>query len=111
MLPSQILLLLILPRENLISKACVNHEAVDRSAYTPSLISDFVEAVCKVYTLVSIAKYSSLFLYIYEPHHEKTGFLHVRKQRHRSAVHDQCLCFRYIGSMVPLFYKSEISSL
>ena len=45
----------------------------------------------------------------YEPRHEKTGFLHMRKQRLRSA--DQRLCFRYTDSTIPLLSKSEISSL
>ena len=50
-----------------------------------------------------------------EPRHEKTGFSHVRKQSkdqlrgNREA--DQRLCFRYIGSTIPLLSKSEISSL
>ena len=37
--------------------------------------------------------------------HEKTGFLHMRKQKRRSAVR---LCFRYIDGAIPLFLKSEI---
>ena len=45
----------------------------------------------------------------YEPRHEETGFLHMRKQRRRSA--NQRLCFRYIDSTIPLLSKSEISSL
>ena len=50
----------------------------------------------------------------YEPHHEKTGFLHMRKQRRRSAFGnreaDQRLCFRYIDITVPLLSKSKILS-
>ena len=40
----------------------------------------------------------------FEPRHEKTGFLHMRKQRHRSAL-------RHTNSAIPLLSKSEISSL
>ena len=49
----------------------------------------------------------------HEPRHEKTGFLHMRKQRRRSASReaDQRLCFRYTDSTIPLLPKSEISSL
>ena len=40
----------------------------------------------------------------YEPRHEKTGFLHMPKQRRRSASPeaDQRLCFRYTDSTIPL---------
>ena len=54
---------------------------------------------------------------LYEPRYEKTGFLHMRKQRRRSASRcgnrkaDQRLCFRYTESTIPLLSKSEISSL
>ena len=44
----------------------------------------------------------------YEPRREKTGFLHMRKQRRRA---DQRLCFRYIDSTIPLLLIYEISSL
>ena len=44
-----------------------------------------------------------------EAHHEKSCFfLHLRKQRRRSA--DQCLCFRYINSTT-FFHNSELSNL
>ena len=46
---------------------------------------------------------------IYKRHHEKTGYLNMQKQRHRSA--EQHLCFRYMDSTIPLLPKSEISSL
>ena len=46
---------------------------------------------------------------IYMRHHEKTGYLNMQKQRHRSA--DQRLCFRYMDSTIPLLPKSEISSI
>ena len=50
----------------------------------------------------------------YEPRCEKTGFLHMRKQRRRSASRyreiDQRLCFHYTDSTIPLLSKSEISS-
>ena len=52
---------------------------------------------------------------IYEPLCEKTGFLHMRKQRRRLASRnreaDQRLCFRYTDSTIPLLPKSKISSL
>ena len=48
---------------------------------------------------------------LYEPHHEKTGFLHMRKQRCRSnSEADQHLCFHYTDSTICLLPKSEISS-
>ena len=43
-----------------------------------------------------------------EPRREKTGFLHVRKQRRET---DQRLCFRLTDGTIPLLSKSEISSL
>ena len=58
---------------------------------------------------------SLLMLMIYEPRHEKTNILHMRKQGadqlrgNREA--DQRLCFRYIDSTIPLLSKCEISSL
>ena len=43
---------------------------------------------------------------LYEPRHEKACFLHMRKQRCRSAaryqVADQRHCFHYINSTIPL---------
>ena len=52
-----------------------------------------------------------------ELHHEKTGFLPLRKQRRGSAdqlcsncTADQRLCFRYTDSTISLLLKSEISS-
>ena len=51
----------------------------------------------------------------YELGREKTGFLHMRKQKrdqlrgNREA--DQHLCFRYTDSTIPLLSKSKISSL
>ena len=51
-------------------------------------------------------------LFIFEPRHEKTGFLHMQKQRRRSdhgnREADQPLCFRYTDSTIPLLPKSEI---
>ena len=41
---------------------------------------------------------------------KKQFFLHMRKQRRRSAA-DQRLCFRYTDSTIPLLPYSEISSL
>ena len=43
-----------------------------------------------------------------EPRHEKTCFLHMRKQSRRSAA--QRPRFRYINSIIPPLPKSEISS-
>ena len=48
-----------------------------------------------------------------EPPREKTNNLHMQKQRRRSArgnrEADQCLCFRYSASTIPLLLKAEIS--
>ena len=67
------------------------------------------------YNVHKIAYYlpEELIQPIYEPRREKTGFLHMRKQRHRSASHreaDQRLCFRYIDSTIPPLHKYEILS-
>ena len=43
-----------------------------------------------------------------EPRREKTGFLHMRKQRREA---DQHLCFRYTDSTSPLLPKTKIASL
>ena len=61
---------------------------------------------------------------IYEPCYEKTGFLHMRKNKDADQLRgnredqlrgyreaDQRLCFRYTDSTIPLLSKSEISSL
>ena len=45
----------------------------------------------------------------FEPRHEKTNILHMRKKK--DADPDQRLCFRYIDSTIALLSKSEISSL
>ena len=50
-----------------------------------------------------------------EPHYEKTGFLHMRKQRRRSASRsnhksDQRLCFRYIDSIIPLLLNPNFQA-
>ena len=34
---------------------------------------------------VRVGRYEFIIFFIYEPRHEKTGFLHMRKQRRRSA--------------------------
>ena len=48
----------------------------------------------------------------FEPLHEKTNVLHMRKQRQKIGFEaDQRLCFRYIDSTIPLLSKSKISSL
>ena len=54
-----------------------------------------------------------MHIHINEPHLEKTNILHMGKQRRKSAsrLADQCLCFRYIDSTIPLLSKSEISRL
>ena len=58
---------------------------------------------------------SFVFLFapcIYEPRYEKTDFLHMRKERRRSAAAaDQRLCFRYTDSTIPLLHKTKITSL
>ena len=56
------------------------------------------------------------FMTKYEPYYEKTGFLHMRKQRRRSASllcnceADQHLCFRYMDNTIFLLSKFTISS-
>ena len=45
---------------------------------------------------------------LYEPRHEKTGFLHMRKQRRSDREADQRLCFRYTDSTSHLL-KYEIN--
>ena len=61
------------------------------------------------------AKGKVSFHALFKRRHEKTGFLHMRKQRRRSASRyseaDQHLCFCYTASTIPLLPKSEISSL
>ena len=48
----------------------------------------------------------------YEPRHEKTNSLHIRKQRPRSNCEaDKCLCYHFMDSTIPLLSKSKISSL
>ena len=51
----------------------------------------------------------------YEPRHEKTNVLHMRKQRadqlRGNHEADQRLCFRYLDSMIPLLSKPQIPSL
>ena len=42
----------------------------------------------------------------YEPQHEKTNILHMRKQRHTKQA-NQHLCFHYTDSTFPLFSKSK----
>ena len=58
---------------------------------------------------------SGMFVYIsvslFEPRHEETGFLYMRKQRHGNREADQRLCFRYMASTIPLLPKNKISSL
>ena len=45
---------------------------------------------------------------INEPRREKTGFLHMQKQRRKA---DQRLCFRFTDSTIHLHPKFEISSV
>ena len=45
----------------------------------------------------------------FEPHREKTGFLHICENKDADQL--QRLCFRYTESTIPLLPKSEISSL
>ena len=77
-----------------------------------------VAAVCAFVVLIANSPANVLQLLskpgLYELRHEKTGFLHMRKQRRRSASRlpyreaDQRLCFRYTYSTIPLLPKSEI---
>ena len=70
---------------------------------------------------------SGLITPIYEPHHKKTGIAHAKTKTlinfavtaNQLRGHNLCgareaaqrLCFRYIGSTIPLLHKSNISSL
>ena len=49
---------------------------------------------------------------VYEPLHEQTNILHMRKQRRRSAsqLADQRLCFRYTVSIIRVLPNYKISS-
>ena len=46
-------------------------------------------------------------VYLNEPRREKTGFLHMRKQRRET---DQRLCFRYTDSTSPLLPKPKLQA-
>ena len=52
---------------------------------------------------------------LFEPRREKTGFFICENkdadQLRGNREADQCLCFRYTDSTIPLLPKSEISSL
>ena len=53
---------------------------------------------------------------LYEPRHETTNILHMRKNKDADELRgkreaDQRLWFRYIDSTIPLLSKSEISSI
>ena len=56
-----------------------------------------------------------LISYRYEPCHEKTNICICESkdadQLRGNREADQCLCFRFIDSTIPLLSKSEISSL
>ena len=58
-------------------------------------------------------KILSLKLLNNDPRHEKTGFLHICKNKNADQLReaDQRLCFRYICSTIPILPKSEITSL
>ena len=54
--------------------------------------------------------------HLYELRHEKTGFLHMQKNKDEDQLHGNCeadqrLCFRYTDSTIPLLPKYKISSL
>ena len=51
-----------------------------------------------------------LYLFLYEPHHEKTGFCQGENKGAGNREADQRLCFRYSDSTISLLLKSEISS-
>ena len=58
----------------------------------------------------------SFIVNLYEPRCEKTGFLHICENKDADQLHgdreaDECLCFRYTDSTIPLLPKTEISSL
>ena len=48
----------------------------------------------------------------YETHHEKTGFLHMRKQRRRSAVQFliSAFVFHYSDSTIPLLLTAKVKN-
>ena len=63
---------------------------------------------------VEIGKTYLLILSTYESHHEETCILHICKNKDTDQLRsdcaaDQCLCFRYIDSTIPLLSKSEFS--
>ena len=47
----------------------------------------------------------------YEPHHEKSCFLHMQKERHISCTADQRLCFCYTDRTILLLPRYTISNL
>ena len=51
----------------------------------------------------------SFIMLVYEPRHEKTGFLHMRN-KDADQLHSN-FSFCYTDSTIPLLPKSEISSL
>ena len=50
----------------------------------------------------------------YEPRYEKTGFLHMRKQRadplRSNCAADQRVCFRYTDSTIPLLLNTKFQA-
>ena len=55
---------------------------------------------------------NSILSMLFEPRHEKTNFLHMQKkdadQLCSKPEADQCLCFRYTDTTIPLLAKSEV---
>ena len=92
---------------------------VIRYGFASSLKFSFHEQRCNCHVLkihLPIFVYFLLtleaMLVQFEPRREKNGFLHMRKQRLRSAsLLHQRLCFLYIDSTIPLLSTYEISSL
>ena len=93
--------------------------------YLPAILSTCTHFICSSWSKpFKLARYDLDCAYImslnnkttFEPCHEKTGFLHMRKNKDADQLRgnheaDQRLCFRYIDSTIPLLSKYEISSL
>ena len=45
--------------------------------------------------------FEDLVMKVFEPRHEKTNILHMRKHRCSNCKANKRLCFRYMGSTVP----------
>ena len=79
------------------------------------MISEFLDyfqtAVILTFSQASTVLKHHFNMKLNEPCCEKKGLLPMQKRAQISfAVTDQCLCFRYRDSAIPLLDKSEISS-